>query len=179
MITALHLIASDNVDIRLDFLSLAERGGMSGLNREVKKYMYAKTRGIKWIADNKEYMIYQEGVKIYGIVTPDQEKLVIVYPAEHAQYSAPGNAVIHHADGSIFRLLTCPEPISELGRQRKRYMNYTGPFRLYFGGAIWKRNTNSDILLAMNIGFDLEYFETRELNYITGEFGSCLNSGMT
>jgi hypothetical protein len=180
MITAFHFIASDNIDLKLDLdVKRANPRGEGlanyGMDKKVK-YLSAKSRGVKWIADGKEYIIYTEGFKISGMVTPDLAKLVIVYPPEHPEFPSPNNAAIYNEDGSLYKTLTCPNPISELGKERKRHMNYESPLRLFFADAVWRNNEAGDLVQVINIGFDIEYFETRELNIVTGEFGNSLGS---
>ena len=36
---------------------------------------------------------------------------------------------------------------------------------------------SEEVVIAINIEFDDEYYEAWELNYATGEFGACLSSG--
>ena len=110
------------------------------------------------------------------MVTPDLKKIVIVYPPEHPEFPSPNNAAIYNEDGSLYLKLTCPDPVSELGRERKRHMNFEGPLRLFFSDAVWRKNEKDELVQVINIGFDFEYYETRELNFVTGEFGNSLGS---
>jgi hypothetical protein len=180
MITAFHYITDNNVDLKLDLTRDFSARGVDlllGIDNDTRmQFISARSRGIKWLAGEKEYRMYEEGRNLNGIMTPDFNKVVIVYPYDHPQFPSPGNAVIYNEDGSVYKQLTCPKPISELGKNRKINTNAKGSLNLFFGGVVWDRNERGDIVPAMNIGFDMEYFERRELDYITGEYGACLNS---
>jgi len=70
MITAFHLIALDNIDLTLDITkNLTLTDGLEKYDMQTKiKYSTADTKGIKWIANELEYTIYSEGMRIHEMV---------------------------------------------------------------------------------------------------------------
>ncbi|OQP48079.1 hypothetical protein A4H97_30055 [Niastella yeongjuensis] len=179
MITAFHLIASNNIDLTVDLTNdLSNRDVLEGYDMKTKiNYSTASTKGIKWLAQGKEHLIYSAGMRIHGMVTPDFKKVVVIYPPGHPEFPSPHNAVVYNENGTVHLILACPEPISELIKKSTRYLRYRQQTKLYIVGAVWKRNEQGDVVMAVNIEFDDEYYETRELNYATGAFGACLSSG--
>ena len=181
MITEFHLIASDNIDLTVDLTKDLSNGDvLGGYDMKTKiNYSTAGTKGIKWFTQEKEHTIYSEGMRIHGMVTPDCKKVVAIYPPDHPEFPSPNNAVVYNEDGTVHLTLTCPVPLSELIRKSARYVSARArqQTKLYIAGAVWKRNEQGEVVMAINIEFDEEYYETRELNYATGEFGACLSSG--
>jgi hypothetical protein len=178
MITEFHLIASNDIDLAVDITKdLSNTDVLGGYDMKTKiNYSTASTKGIKWLAQEKEYTIYSEGMRIHGMVTPDLKKVVAIYPPDHPEFSSP-NAVVYNEDGTVHLTLACPEPISGLIKKSARYLRSRQQAKLYIFGAVWKRNEQGEVVMAINIEFDDEYYETRALNYATGEFGACLSSG--
>lgn len=176
MITAYHWIASDNIDLPID-ITLDFSQGMPDVEKEQRfKYYNALSKGIKWYTAEKEYTAYEEGQRIYGIMTPDFKKMVVVYPYDHPEFNSPGNAVIFDEDKGIYKRLSLPQPISDLSKGRGGYVNDRAFEGLYFGGVRWVRDEHGEIGMAVALVFDREYCEMRTLNYITGEIGACLGA---
>jgi hypothetical protein len=179
VITEFHLIASNDIDLTVDITKdLRNRDVLGGYDMKTKiNYSTASAKGIKWVADEQASTIYSEGMRIHGMVTPDLKKVVVIYPPDHPVFPSPNNAVVYNEDGTVHLTLACPEPISELIKKNARYLRSRQQAKLYIVGAVWKRNEQEDVVMAINIEFDDEYYEARELNYATGEFGACLSSG--
>jgi hypothetical protein len=179
MITEFHLIASNNIDLTVDITKdLSNRDVLGGYDMKTKiNYSTANSKGIKWLAQGNEHTIYSEGMRIHGMVTPDLKKVVAIYPPDNSEFPSPNNALVYNEDGTVHLTLACPEPISGLIKKSARYLRFRQQAKLYIVGAVWKRNEQGDVVMAINIEFDGEYYETRELNYATGEFGACLSSG--
>lgn len=179
MITGFHYITDNDIELVLD-LSKDYSSGidmLEGVNHPTRtKYFTALSKGIKWLVGEKEYTLIDAGMNITGFVTPDHTMMVVVYPYDHPQYSSPGNAVIYNEDGTVYKQLSCPKPVSVLAKGKNIVMDARGSMLLFFGGVVWDRNQKNEVVMAVNIGFELEYYERRELNYITGEYGACLRS---
>jgi hypothetical protein len=146
-------------------------------DEEYKEYINNVTQGVRWDFSRKEIKLFEKGISIFGTPTPDMQKVVAIYPYDHTVYPSPINALIYNADGSIYKRLRVPKLVSDLARQRERFMNYEAPLKLYFDWVRWARNTKGNIVVAVRIGFDRDWLEERELNFETGEFGECLSSG--
>jgi hypothetical protein len=146
-------------------------------DQEYKEYINNLPQGLKWEFLGREIKLLENSISLFGLPTPDMQRVVVVYPYDHPIYPSPGNAVIYNADGSIHKHLRVPKLISELAKQRERFMNYEAPLKLYFDRVGWARNSKGEIITAVQIGFDRDWLEERELNPDTGEFGECLSSG--
>jgi len=146
-------------------------------DEDYREYTNNLTQGVRWEFLNREIEIFEIGQSISGYPTPDMEKVVVIYPYNHAVYPSPSNALIYSADGNIRHHLKVPKLISELAMQRQRFMNYEGPLKLYFDGVSWAKNSRGETVTAVTIGFDRDWLEQRELDPDTGEFGECLSSG--
>lgn len=145
-------------------------------DEEYKEYINNNPQGVRWEFEGKEIKLFERPFSLFGLPTPDLSRVVVIYPPEHPLYPEPGNAVIYNADGSIHLQLKVPKLISSLAKQRERFMNYDAPLKLYFDRVRWAKNSKGEIVTAMQIGFDRDWLEERELKTETGEFGECLSS---
>jgi len=133
---------------------------------------------LKWDFLQKEIVLFENSIDIFGLPTPDMHRVVVIYPYDHSVYPSPGNALIYNANGSIHLQLKVPKPISELAKPQERFINYGDPMSLHFDNVDWRKNSKGEIIIAIRIGFARDWFEDRELNPETGEFGECLTSGL-
>lgn len=171
MITAAHYIASGNFDLPIDAFPNAD-------DETRYKYYTAHSKGIKWYTGDTVHTILEEGRDIHGIMTPDHQKMIIVYPYTHPDFNAPGNAVIYNADKSIYKILPLPLPVSDLSKNKGPYVNDSAYEGLYIAGVVCKKNENGISRMVLNLVFAREYCEERELNNETFEIGACLNAFM-
>ncbi len=146
-------------------------------DEEYKEYINNNPQGLKWEYAGKEIKLFERPFSLFGLPTPDLKRVVVIYPYDHPVYSEPGNAVIYNADGSIHLRLNVPKLVSSLAKQRERFMNYEAPLKFYFDRVRWAINSNGELITAMQIGFDRDWLEEREVNPETGEFRECLSSG--
>lgn len=144
-------------------------------DEEYKEYINNNPQGLKWDYEGKEIELFERSFSLFGLPTPNLKQVVVVYPYDHPVYPEPGNAVIYNADGSIHLKLKVPKLISPLAKQRERFMNYEAPLKFYFDRVRWAKNSNGEVIIAMQIGFDRDWLEERELNPENGEFGECLS----
>ena len=148
---------------------------------DVLSFFNGQAKGIKWFSKSKWISLFEQGQKLHGYPTSDVERVVVIYPMDHAKYRAPSNAVIYNADGSVHMQLKAPEPISELSKTQTRNMtetrDFNPPHRLYFDRVLWAKNNEGETITVVKIGFDRDWWEERELNPVTGEYGKCLGSG--
>lgn len=144
---------------------------------EYKEYVNNTPQGLRWDFQGNGITLFEKPVSLFGLPTPDLQRVVVIYPYDHSRYPSPVNAVVYNANGSIHKQLKVPKLISELAKQRERFMNYEAPLKLYFDRVSWAKNSKGDTVMAIQIGFDRDWVEQRELNAETGEFGACLSSG--
>jgi hypothetical protein len=144
---------------------------------DISAYYKSTSTGIKWLYNGKEIVIGLPNEHLQGYPTPDLNKVVIVYPPENSEHAAPDNAVIYNADGTVFMQLKAPALVSDLAKQRARFMTYNSPFKLFFDTASWEKDSQGKTVMAMRLGFDHDWLEKRVLDYETGQLGECLTSG--
>jgi hypothetical protein len=140
------------------------------------KVSLSKNAGIKWMSENREIVIYEQNIYIWGLPSPDLEKVIVIYPMDHSAYPAPNNAAIHNADGSVYMQLSPPQLISDLAKQQQE-RDPKGPFKVHFEDVSWQYNNSGEVVVCISIAYNRDWHEDRELNTETGEFGECLNSG--
>ena len=145
-------------------------------DEEYKEYINNNARGLRWEYAGQEIRLFEKPYGLFGLPTPNLKRVVVIYPHDHPIFGEPGNAIIYNADGSIHLQLKVPKLISTLARQRERFMNYEAPLKFYFDRVRWAKNSKKEIITAVQIGFDRDWLEERELNPETGEFGECLSS---
>jgi hypothetical protein len=138
---------------------------------------------IRWKYEGKEVSIKAE--KNISIVYPsaDLHYLVIIYYQEGQPYAAPANAVIYRGDGTIHKVLSPPPFKSSLLIEKLAFRKLPNPplnlgyeGALWFNHVCWRKNEKGELVTVIEIGFDREWMEYRELNPETGEFGECLSS---
>lgn len=177
MIEQFSYITEDGITLRIK-LGIGVDRFEGNDESKVLSFFRGQGKGVSWVFENKLVEVLEPGKKINGLPTPDLQRVVVIYPHNHPVYSEPRNAIVYDADGSIHLQLKVPKLISALAKQRERFMNYEAPLKQYFDGVSWKKNNKGEIVTAVQIGFDRDWLEERELNPETGEFGECLNSGM-
>lgn len=172
-----------------DFQYFTDGGSSLYINLGIDVYMFEgndeslisnfyknQSKGVRWVYKNQMISFFEKGNKIYGIPTPDLMKVVVIYPMQHTQYSSPRNVVIYNADGSMYCRPKIPELISEIAKKREDF--HKGNFALvHFDNVRWRKNSKGEIVTAITISFDRDWFETREFNVETCEFSECLTSG--
>lgn len=146
-------------------------------DKEYKEYINNNPQGVRWEFAGKEIKFFAKPFSLFGLPTPDLKRVVVIYPYDHPVYPEPGNAVIYNADGSIHLQLKVPKLISPLAKQRERFMKYEASLKFYFDRVRWAKDSMGEVITAVQIGFDRDWLEERELNPETGEFGECLSSG--
>ena len=147
-------------------------------DEEYKEYINNTPQGLRWDFLGKEVRLFEKSISLFGLPTPNLQRVIVIYPYDHPVYPEPGNGVIYNADGSIHLQLKVPKLISPLAKQRAPFMNYEAPLKLYFDRVRWAKNGKGEVITAVQIGFDRDWLEERELNTETGEFGECLSSGL-
>ncbi|SFW85885.1 hypothetical protein [Chitinophaga sancti] len=171
MITAYHIIASENIDFPVDLTMDFSKGMPEMEQAERFKYFNSHSKGIKWYTGEDEHIIYEEGQNIHGLITPDFKKFVAVYQYNHPEFNSPSNVVIYNEDKTIHMRVPLVCPVSA-----KNIESDSAFEGLYIGGVVWKRNQLGEIITALNLIFNREYVETRVFDYITGEIGACIGT---
>lgn len=150
----------------------------SATDAEYKEYINNNPQGLKWEFQNKEIKFFENPFSLFGLPTPQLDKVILIYPYDHPKYKAPQNAVIYNDDGSIYMQLKIPELISSTAKERKSRIKKFNPMNdAYFRGVYWSKDGKGNLITVVSIDFDWEWWESRVLNPETGEFGECIDSG--
>jgi hypothetical protein len=150
-----------------------------GVNaNEYQEYMKSESAGLIWFSRQEEFQILKPGIRIFGMPTHNNKFVVAIFPPNDNEFSAPQNAVLYNANGTLRKRLKPPELLSNLARSRKKFMNTDYPMRLYFDTVGIKKNDLGQLVTYLRIAFDRDYWEDHELDVETGEFKGGLGSGM-
>ncbi|ADB40282.1 hypothetical protein [Spirosoma linguale] len=136
---------------------------------------------IEWV--NSEQIVevlFDKGTLLRAIADIKNEKVLAVYEG-NSSYPFPKNAIIYNVDGSIHKVLTPPILIGSLASK------YDKPIEgSCFGGLYpsWYTNSKGEKVVGIAIKFPPQYrniygdfFEVREINLESGEFGEVLQDG--
>lgn len=143
----------------------------------VRDYLPGKTRGAKWSFEGREIII--DGC-FFAYPSVAENYIIAIYPLEDSEFPSPNNAVVYNLDGSLHRVLTPPELISELAIKRLGADNPPEPYApesVFFDRVKWDKDSSGNLITSIWIGYDREWHENRVLNPFTGEFGECVGSG--
>jgi hypothetical protein len=176
MIENFSYITEDGITLKLN-LGIGVDKFEGNEESRVLSYFKGQGKGVRWEFQDTSIEILELGKKIEGNPTPDMHRVVVIYPHDHLVYPEPGNAVIYNANGSIHLQLKVPKLISTLAKQREPFMNYEAPLKFYFDRVRWAKNSKGEVVTTVQVGFDRDWLEERELNPETGEFGECTSSG--
>ncbi|WP_460969677.1 hypothetical protein [Spirosoma migulaei] len=136
---------------------------------------------IQWVYEGKIVeIVFSKGTLLRAVPDEKHEKILVVYE-RNKFYAAPSNAVIYFANGSVYKILTPPILIGNLASKYDRVIKGS-----YFGGLYpsWFINSKTEKVIGIAIMFPPGYqniygdfFEVREINLETGEFGEVLQDG--
>lgn len=144
-------------------------------DKDVLKYFNSITKGISWEHNSKKIILFEEGKKITGFPSNEEDYLIVIYPVERTTHLIPNYAIIYNSDGSIHKRLNPPKLISNQAVKSRQFFK-SEPIG-YFEYVKWAKDSSGQIVTSMEIGFDRDWYEERVIDPVTGEFGECLSSG--
>lgn len=118
-------------------------------------------------------------------------KILVVY-RNNLDYPEPNNAVVYNVDGSLHLILIMPKLIGYFIGNKKKMLfgeSFNGIVRLVSidaGGNVienYKRNSKGEEVIGLTIQYPIndsylsQFFEEREVNLETGEFGEQIGYG--
>jgi len=140
-------------------------------------FFNTRGNGLYWNFNQKEIRIFSKSGGIIGYPSADLSSVVAIYPSgKNSEFPAPDNAVIYYPSGEVKLRLQVPELISDLGKEKNKYIN-NGSANRWFEMAGWSITSAKDVVLTMWVGFADDFFEERIVDPATGEFSECLKSG--
>ncbi len=156
-----------------------------GLSKEdFFRFYSGGKKSLRWTYNGKIVIIEDPDASIIGYPSLDMEYVIAIYTEEISRnYSPPKNAVVYREDGSLHKQLTIPHFQSKVVLDRLKINNDENPPLgkkypgiLFFDHVSWQKLEN-DIVVAIRIIYDQEWYETVEINPATAKFGKCLDSG--
>lgn len=145
---------------------------LKNVDPRIRKDYSSKTpTGVKWTCNDREIFFFEENTDIEGLPFPDMKKALI----SKYNFNLDKKIVaIYNEDGTVFKeLAEFPMAISDLAKEL-----YCCPVRGYhFGQIVWKKNSKGNIVCGIHIDLDPYFFEVREVDENTGDFGEVLGSG--
>jgi hypothetical protein len=141
--------------------------------------------GSIWTYNDKEAMVRYEAGTFYGNLFDDKsgKYLLILKPQKSTTFPPPNNAIIYNSEGTIHKILTTPLLIGRIAQRYKQAGVLKGAS---FGGlypSVYKNSKGKEVI-GVAILFPEKYrnphdvyFEVREINLETGEFGEVLQDG--
>ncbi|WP_128543282.1 hypothetical protein [Larkinella soli] len=136
---------------------------------------------IEW--EEAEHIVeikFEKGTLLKAMIDENKEKCLAVYERSKT-YPIPKNGVIYNSDGSLFKILEPPVLVGNIALSISENIKGNG-----FGGLYptWLSNSKGDKVIGISIMFPPKYrnrygdfFEVRELDLETGEFGEVLQEG--
>lgn len=142
-------------------------------------------RGIFWNFEGKEILVsFDRGTYFGNYMSDETGKLLLIFDHRRSKiWQAPNNAIIYNADGSIHIILSPPELIGSIAAQYKKQDILIGQC---FSGLLpgLYDNDKGEKVVGISILFPEGYsnlygdfFEIREIDLETGEFGEVLQDG--
>jgi hypothetical protein len=142
-----------------------------------------EVKGVKWKYGNNEVLLFSQNLVNMVYPSIDLQYVVVIYLSPGSEFKAPKNAVVYSANGNLFSVLTPPPFQSRLILENlKNNGDDNPPSNLKYEGALffdhvsWQKN-NDEIVTAIRVIYDREWYETVVFHPETGKFGECLDSG--
>ncbi|MBC3788633.1 hypothetical protein [Spirosoma utsteinense] len=139
-------------------------------------YFEIEGYGIQWISNGKTTTVTGDGQILFATPTTDLKKVIVVFPYTSKYYPPPGNAVVYTSEGDIYERLFVPELISKLGRDRTEFMTELNKYDVYFL-SVAMRKVKHHLSICIDIGFLIDWMESRLYSPEENTFGNCVDSG--
>ncbi|MFY8035687.1 MAG: hypothetical protein ACOVMQ_00900 [Cyclobacteriaceae bacterium] len=142
-----------------------------------------EAKGVKWKYNNNEVLLLSQNRINMVYPSVNLQFVIVIYFSRSSEYKAPNNAVIFSANGNLLSILNPPPFQSTFLLQKLRSNRHDNPpldlkydGALFFDNVSWLKN-NDEIVTAVRIIYDCEWYETVVYYPETGMFGECLDSG--
>jgi len=171
MVEDFQIISNDGLNMKINVgYNVSPYEGVSFELRS--KILYeGKDIGIKWMNASEEIVKMKAGTSIIGYPSADLKYIISIWFLKNEELPSEDNAMIYNANGSLHMNLVQPTLISDLAKQRN------GRVYSHFQEVSWEKNVKGEIVTAVKIAFDRDWFETRELEPATGKFGDVIACG--
>lgn len=145
---------------------------------------YSK-QSVSWEYDGQKIILADKNVSIKAYPSLDLKYVIAIYEGLEGEYKPPANAVIYSADGSIHTILKMPVLESENILERIDFNKDSNPpieAALFEGGLLfsnfdWWQNEEGNLVNRIQIIYDRDWIEWRELEIRTGNVGRYLAQG--
>jgi hypothetical protein len=145
---------------------------------------YSK-QSVSWEYNGQKIILADNNVSINAYPSLDLKYVIAIYEGLEGEYKPPANAVIYNADGSIHSILKMPVLESENILKRIDFNKDANPpleASLFEGGLLfsnfdWWQNEEGNLVNRIQIIYDRDWIEWRELDIRTGDVGRYLSQG--
>ncbi|MCK8143020.1 hypothetical protein MW871_14065 [Flavobacterium sp. I-SCBP12n] len=145
---------------------------------------YSK-QSMSWEYEGQKIILEDKNESINAYPSLDLKYVIAIYEGLDGEHKPPSNAVIYNADGSIHTILKMPVLESENILERIDFNKDSNPpieaalFEggLQFSNFDWWQNEEGNLVNRIQIIYDRDWIEWRELEIRTGEVGSYLAQG--
>ena len=168
MIEKFQYFSSNGIflDVNLDINSKEDYLFKNNPETEISKFYQAQSSGIKWIFNQKTITIHRKNTIISGYPFPNLEKVLIIYH---------NKALIYSQDGKLLLEINPPDTyLSDLAKKMRNKL-YFNSYSIYFPAWIKK---NNHLIMQIQINYNQNWYELRELDCETGSLGNVTGEGM-
>ncbi|MDG1871878.1 MAG: immunity 49 family protein [Flavobacterium sp.] len=145
---------------------------------------YSK-QSVSWEYEGQKIILADKNVSIKAYPSLDLKYVIAIYEGFEGEYKPPANAVIYNADGSIHTILKMPVLESENILKKINFNKDSNPpieassFEggLLFSNFDWWKNEQGDLINRIQITYDRDWIEWRELDIKTGKVGKYIGQG--
>ena len=137
-----------------------------------------RARKASWVYEGvtREFVASTNDQLFVPFLSPTNEELIFFFNG-YAEYIPPCNVAIINGDGSIRYKLCPPKLISKAFAEYEERVGTKDALRelRFIQPETVKQGTEE--LFTLWVGFGFDWYEVRELDVKTGEFGKCLRAG--
>lgn len=145
---------------------------------------YSK-QSVSWEYEGQKIILADKNVSIKAYPSLDLKYVIAIYEGFEGEYKPTSNAVIYNADGSIHTILKMPVLESENILKKINFNKDSNPpieassFEggLLFSNFDWWKNEQGDLINRIQITYDRDWIEWRELDIKTGKVGKYIGQG--
>lgn len=151
------------------------KGNLREVNSSSRGSIRARKATWKFDGVNQEFIVSSEGQLFVLFLSPTEEEL-ICFLKGYSEYSPPCNVIVLNGDGSVRFKICPPKLISDAFNEYETKVGTKealSELRFIQPEIIKQQSTE---IFTLWIGFGFDWYEVRELNLKTGEFGKCIRA---
>jgi len=147
-------------------------------NLPIENKLNSEKHGVIWIRklpNTENIQLFETNSRIMAYPSPDFKFVVALYDGYNStKFPAPSNVVVYNENGTIHKIISCPI-LKTPDRDGKFVQGYK------FNNIGWTNNKKGEVTIYLDIEESsnayIDWYERREFNPETGEFGEFLHRG--